>query len=64
MKKKKEKDFNKFKKIIQNQNNNISDKMKQALKLYNENIKYIENSFLELYPNKVFLFCANKLNIG
>ena len=41
----KEKDFNKFKKIIQNQNNNISDKMKQALKLYNENIKYIENSF-------------------
>ena len=41
----KEKDFNKFKKIIQNQNNNISDKMKQAIKLYNENIKYIENSF-------------------
>ena len=41
----KEKDFNKFKKIIQNQNNNISDKMKQALKLYNENIKYIEDSF-------------------
>lgn len=41
----KEKDFNKFKKITQNQNNNISDKMKQALKLYNENIKYIENSF-------------------
>ena len=39
------KDINKFKKIIQNQNNNISDKMKQALKLYNENIKYIENSF-------------------
>ena len=41
----KEKDFNKFKKIIENQNNNISDKMKQAFKLYNENIKYIENSF-------------------
>ena len=41
----KEKDFNKFKRIIENQNNNISDKMKQALKLYNENIKYIENSF-------------------
>ena len=41
----KEKDFNKFKQIIENQNNNISDKMKQALRLYNENIKYIENSF-------------------
>lgn len=41
----KEKDFNKFKMIIKNQNNNISDKMKQAIKLYNENIKYIENSF-------------------
>ena len=41
----KEKDFNKFIKIMGNQNNNISDKMKQALKLYNENIKYIENSF-------------------
>ena len=41
----KRKNFNKFKKIIQNQNNNISDKMKQAIKLYNENIKYIENSF-------------------
>ena len=37
--------FNKFKQIIENQNNNISDKMKQALRLYNENIKYIENSF-------------------
>lgn len=41
----KEKDFNKFKSIIQHKNNNISNKMKQALKLYNENIKYIENSF-------------------
>lgn len=41
----KEKDFIKFKNIIENQNNSISDKMKQALKLYNENIKYIENSF-------------------
>lgn len=41
----KEKDFNKFKLIVEHPNNNISDKMKQALKLYNENIKYIENSF-------------------
>ena len=41
----KQKDFNKFKKITQNQNNNISDKMKQALRLYKDNIKYIENSF-------------------
>lgn len=41
----KERDFNKFKKIIKNKNNNVSDKMKKALELYNENIKYIENSF-------------------
>lgn len=41
----KEKDFNKFKSIILHQNKNISNKMKQALKLYNENLKYIENSF-------------------
>jgi len=41
----KEKDFNKFKLIIEHENNNISDKMKKALKLYRENIEYIENSF-------------------
>ena len=41
----KEKDFNKFKAITLNQNKNLSLKMKQALKLYKENIKYIENSF-------------------
>ncbi len=41
----KERDFNKFKKIIKNKNNNVSDKMKRALELYNENTKYIENSF-------------------
>lgn len=41
----KEKDFNKFKSIVFNQNKNLSQKMKQALKLYKENIKYIENSF-------------------
>lgn len=41
----KEKDFNKFKSIVKYQNKNISPKMKQALKLYDENIKYIENSF-------------------
>ena len=39
------KDFIKFKNIINNPNKNISDKMKKALKLYRENIKYIENSF-------------------
>ena len=39
------KDFNKFKTIIQHPNKNISDKMKQALKLYRSNEKYIENSF-------------------
>lgn len=40
----KNKDFNKFKSIIEHQNN-VSDKMKQAIKLYKENILYIENSF-------------------
>ena len=41
----KNRDFNKFKNIIYHNKTNISDKMKQALKLYKENIKYIENSF-------------------
>lgn len=41
----KENNFNKFKSITFNQNKNISEKMKQALKLYKKNIKYIENSF-------------------
>ena len=41
----KENNFDKFKAITLNQNNNVSDKMKQALKLYKDNIKYIENSF-------------------
>lgn len=40
----KNKDFNKFKSIIEHQNN-VSDKMKQTIKLYKENIIYIENSF-------------------
>ena len=41
----KENNFNKFYNIVFYQNNIISDKMKQALILYKENIKYIENSF-------------------
>lgn len=41
----KENNFNKFKSITFNQNKNISEKMKKALVLYKENIKYIENSF-------------------
>ena len=41
----KENDFNKFKNIVLHKNKSISDKMKQALKLYIENINYIENSF-------------------
>lgn len=41
----KNKDFNKFKNIVMNQNDNLSIKMKQALKLYNDNLEYIENSF-------------------
>lgn len=40
----KQKDFNKFKAIVNN-SNNVSDKMKKALRLYKKNLKYIENSF-------------------
>ena len=40
-----ERDFIKFKNIVEHQNNLVSDKMSKALKLYRENIKYIENSF-------------------
>ena len=42
----KNKNFKKFKNIINHPSDNISNKMKQALKLYRENIKYIENSFI------------------
>ena len=41
----KDKNFNKFKNIINHPNDNISYKMKRALNLYKENIEYIENSF-------------------
>lgn len=41
----KDKDFNKFKAIVEHPNNLVSDKMKQALKLYKDNLKYINNSF-------------------
>lgn len=41
----KHKDFTKFKNIIYNQDKYLPDKMKKALKLFRDNIKYIENSF-------------------
>ena len=41
----KNKDFKTFKNIIYNNSKNISPKMKQAFRLYKDNIKYIENSF-------------------
>ena len=41
----KEKKFTKFKKIIEHPSKDLSIKMKNALKLYRENIKYIENTF-------------------
>ncbi len=56
----KEKDFNKFKAITLNQNKNLSLKMKQALRLYKENIKYIENSF-KYDINNEFIECTNNL---
>ena len=39
----KEKDINKFKNIIYHEPKNAYDKMHKALKLYRENINYIEN---------------------
>ena len=41
----KNRDIKKFKNIIYHPNKNISNKMKQALKLYRDNIEFIENSF-------------------
>ena len=41
----KEKNFIKFKKIIEHPSKDLSIKMRKALKLYRENIKYIENTF-------------------
>ena len=49
----KDKDFNKFKAISFNQNKSISPKMKKALKLYRENIRYIENSFKYDINNRI-----------
>lgn len=40
-----ERDLGKFKSIIFNQNKDISKKMKRAIRLYQINVKYIENSF-------------------
>ena len=42
----KNKDLKKFNNIIDHPNSDLSYKMKQALKLYRENIQYIENSFI------------------
>ena len=42
----KDKDFKKFKNIINHPNQNVSYKMKQAIKLYKESIEYIANSFI------------------
>ena len=41
----KNKDFDKLKLIVLHSNTNISDKMVKVLKLYKDNLKYIENSF-------------------
>ena len=42
----KDKDFNKFKTIINHPSHNLSKKMLAALKLFRDNINYIENSFI------------------
>lgn len=59
----KNKDFNKFKNIIEHTNNDISYKMKQALKLYNQNIKYIENSFKHDINNGVIEGTNNLIKV-
>ena len=41
----KDKNFEKFKSIVLHSNAYISDKMVKVLKLYKDNLKYIENSF-------------------
>ncbi len=41
----KDRDFIKFKNIINHPNKNLSYKILQVLKLYREKINYIENSF-------------------
>ena len=41
----KERNFDKFKSIVFNHHKDLSPKMIQALKLYKENINYIQNSF-------------------
>ena len=41
----KDKNFNKFKNIVLYNNKDISDKMKHVLRLYKDNLQYIENSF-------------------
>ena len=41
----KNKDFNKFCDIVYHHNKNLSIKMKNALKLYQDNIEYIKNTF-------------------
>lgn len=40
-----QKNFSKFRNIVLHPNKNVSNKMKRALQLYKDNIKYIENSF-------------------
>lgn len=57
----KEDDFNKFKNIVLHKNKSISDKMKQALNLYKENINYIEHSF-KYDINNVVIEGTNNLN--
>lgn len=66
----KEKNFTKFKNIVFHPNKDISFKMKQSLKLYRENIKYIENSFIYDINNGVvegnnnLIKCIKRIGFG
>lgn len=65
-----ERDFIKFKNIVEHQNNLVSDKMSKALKLYKENIKYIENSFKYDINNEIIegknnlIKCIKRIGFG
>ena len=63
-------DFNKFKNIVIHKNRFISIKMKKVLKLYNDNLKYIENSFNYKINNGIIegtnnlIKCIKRISFG
>lgn len=66
----KNKDFHKFNAIIQNQNKNISEHMKKALRTYKRFLPYIENSFKYEINNGIIegtnnlIKCIKRISFG